>query len=80
MQGISGAAAVNDVDGTFKTVFDAVGIKDRAGNWLAANQSSAETQFTIILGDVELDYGDHAERQLQDAAGQQWGAAHHPAR
>nr|HPM81214.1 GEVED domain-containing protein [Candidatus Anammoximicrobium sp.] len=58
VQGISGSAAVNDVDGTFKSVFDAVGIKDRAGNWLAANQSSAETQFTIILGDVEVDYGD----------------------
>ncbi len=58
VQGISGASAVNDVDGTLRSVFDVVGIKDRAGNSLAANQSSAETQFTIILGDVAIDFGD----------------------
>jgi hypothetical protein len=34
------------------------GIRDRAGNYLQANQPDGETRFTIILGQVAFDYGD----------------------
>jgi hypothetical protein len=34
------------------------GIRDRAGNFLQANQPDGETRFTILLGDVAFDFGD----------------------
>jgi hypothetical protein len=36
----------------------AYAISDLAGNLLRGNQPSGATQFTVILGDVESDYGD----------------------
>jgi len=39
-------------------------IQDRAGNKLRSNQPTGETQFTIILGDIGLDYGDAPDTHL----------------
>ncbi|MCA9144379.1 MAG: tandem-95 repeat protein [Planctomycetales bacterium] len=50
-------------------------IKDLATNNLKPNQLTGETQFTIVLGDVNLDYGDAADPAFQTVAGSN-GAVH----
>lgn len=37
-------------------------IADLAGNWLQANRASSLTQFTILMPEVGVDYGDAIER------------------
>jgi len=56
---VNGASdAVDPVDIDF---FRVQAIRDQAGNTLRENQPDQETRFTIILGDVGIDYGDNPE-------------------
>ncbi|MEO8493491.1 MAG: GEVED domain-containing protein, partial [Planctomycetota bacterium] len=59
---VDGAFAVqgqgNLLNGTAGSVNFVGAIKDLATNPLKANQLSGETQFTITLGNVDLDFGD----------------------
>lgn len=50
---VANASTVTDID-----AFEVLGITDIAGNPLAPNRSNQETQFTILLPGVNLDYGD----------------------
>jgi VCBS repeat-containing protein len=50
---LTGASIVNDIDN-----IQILGITDIAGNFLAPNRSNQETQFTILLPGVKLDYSD----------------------
>ena len=50
---LTGASIVNDIDS-----IEIQGITDIAGNFLAPNRSNQETQFTILLPGVNLDYSD----------------------
>ncbi len=50
-------------------------VKDLATNSLKPNQLTGETQFTIILGNVDLDYGDAADPSFQTLASSN-GAVH----
>jgi hypothetical protein len=47
-----------ETDSVYQIRLDNVIIADNAGNKLRANQPDGTTLFTIILGDVDLDYGD----------------------
>jgi VCBS repeat-containing protein len=53
---LTGASIVNDIDN-----IQILGITDIAGNTLAPNRSNQETQFTILLPGVNLDYSDSPE-------------------
>jgi VCBS repeat-containing protein len=50
---LTGASIVTDIDN-----IEILGITDVAGNFLAPNRSNQETQFTILLPGVNLDYSD----------------------
>ncbi|MCA9228787.1 MAG: hypothetical protein KDA47_24390, partial [Planctomycetales bacterium] len=50
---LNGAVAIQGI-----RAFAVDAVQDLAGNQLQSNQPTGETQFTIILGDVALDYGD----------------------
>lgn len=53
---LTGASIVNDIGNV-----QILGITDIAGNTLAPNRSNQETQFTILLPGVNLDYSDSPE-------------------
>ncbi|MFT5526164.1 MAG: VCBS repeat-containing protein, partial [Pirellulaceae bacterium] len=59
---VEGAIAINDVDGVFGLTPNGLtqigAITDFAGNELKPNQFSGETKVSIVLGDVDLDFGD----------------------
>ncbi|QDV22465.1 DVUA0089 family protein [Aureliella helgolandensis] len=54
---VSGAQALIS-DGSSVSVDGIDGVRDLAGNELFANRSNSLTQFTIIMPEVELDFGD----------------------
>jgi VCBS repeat-containing protein len=62
-------------DGTVGSSRFVGAIKDQATNPLKPNQLSGETQFTVMLGDVVLDYGDAADPLYATLASSN-GAAH----
>jgi VCBS repeat-containing protein len=59
---IEGAAAIDDVDFVLNSSLNGLSqigaIRDFAGNELKPNQFSGETKVSIVLGDVDLDFGD----------------------
>ena len=61
--------------GTRGNVLFRPAIKDRAQNDLKPNLLSGETQFTVLLGDVELDYGDANDPRYPTSSSNN-GAAH----
>ena len=65
---------VQSIVGTPVTVVD--GMRDRAGNLLAPNRANAETQFTILMPEVRLDYGDAPLSYENNANGGFAPAAH----
>ena len=51
-------------------------VKDLATNNLKPNQLSGETQFTMILGDVILDYGDANDPRFPTVSGSNGAAVY----
>ncbi len=55
---VSGANAIVSSRAGSALVADVRAVADLAGNALAANRANTLTQFTIVMPDVKLDYGD----------------------
>ena len=58
---IQEALQVTELDPVFVSNERRLAIKDRAGNPLKANLLSGDTQTTIVIGNVNLDFGDAPE-------------------
>ena len=76
---VDGATSVagdgNVLNGTNGSVNFVRAVKDLATNNLKPNQLTGETQFTIILGDLSLDFGDAPDQPYATTIGSN-GASH----
>ena len=61
---VNGATAITATGAALGTPLTVGGIRDLAGNPLNANRATSLTQFTIIMPEVTVDYGDIAGTQI----------------
>ena len=72
---VEGAVGIFDFNGAFVSGTFIGAIRDLAGNTLKPNQFSGETKVTIVLGDVDLDFGDAVDPSFPTLFGSN-GAVH----